>query len=128
MMKLNFRSLAILSALLFFALAFTWMFAPDLVLSSWGVELSYPVDLIGRGAAALYAGFGVMFFLARNAEPSAARSALITGFMVSCSVLAALGVFELVTGHVERGILAAVLIEVALVLAFSRIDCTRKSN
>lgn len=128
MMKLNFRSLAILSALLFFALALTWMFAPDLVLSSWGVELSYPVGLVGRRAAALYAGVGFMFFLARNTEPSAARSALITGFMVSCLVLAALGVFELATGHAERGILAAVLIEVAFVLVFLCVARTKKTN
>ena len=127
-MKLNFRTLAVVTALLFFALALTWMFAPDLVLSSWGVEFSYPVELIGRRAAALYAGVGIMFFLARNAEPSAARSALVTGFMVICSVLAALGVFELVTGHVERGILVAVLIEVAFVLAFSCVGCARKGN
>lgn len=127
-MKLNFRTLAILSALLFFALALTWMFAPDLVLSSWGVELSDPVGLVGRRGAALYAGVGVMFFLARNAEPSAARSALITGFMVSCSVLAALGVIEFVAGHAERGILAAVLIEIALVLAFSCVGCAKKTS
>lgn len=128
MMKLNFRSLAILSALLFFALALTWMFAPDLVLSSWGVELSDPVGLVGRRGAALYAGVGAMFFLARNAEPSTARSALVTGFVVTCSVLAVLGVFELATGNAERGILAAVLIEIALVLAFSCVACTRKTN
>lgn len=127
MMKLTFRTLAILSALLFFALALIWLFAPDLVLSSWGVELSDPVGLVGRRGAALYAGIGVMFLLARNAEPSVARSALISGFMVSCSVLAALGVIEFVTGNAEPGILVAVLIEIALVLAFSCIGCSQKT-
>lgn len=128
MMKLNFRTLAILTALLFFALALTWMFAPNLVLSSWGVEFSYPVELIGRRAAALYAGIGVMFYLARNAEPSVARSALIRGIQLTGLILAALGAFEFVTGHAERGILAAVLIEIALVLAFSCVACTSESN
>lgn len=127
-MKFNFRILAIITALLFFALALTWMFAPNLVLSSWGVELSYPVELIGRRAAALYAGIGIMFFLARNAEPSAARSALIRGVQLTGLILAALGAFEFVTGHAERGILAAVLIEIALVLAFSCVACTSESN
>ncbi|NQD91104.1 hypothetical protein HP532_00375 [Pseudomonas sp. CrR25] len=127
-MKLNFRTLATLTALLFFALAFIWMFAPDLVLSSWGVELSYPVELISRRAAALYAGFGVIFFLARNAEPSAARSALIRGVQLTGLILAALGAFEFVTGHAERGILVAVLIEIAMVLAFSCVACTGTSN
>lgn len=127
-MKLHFRTLAIITALLAFALALTWMFAPDLLLSSWGVELSDPVALVGRRGAALYGGIGVMFFLARNAEPSAARSALVAGFMVSCSVLAALGVFELVMGRAGPGILLAVLVEIALVLAFSCVECSRKSR
>jgi hypothetical protein len=117
-MKLDFRSLAILSALVFFSLAFTWMLAPDLLLSNWGVELSSSAEVVGRRGAALYAGMGVMFFSARNAEPSPARSALLGGAIVTCLILAVLGVFELATGHVEVGILTAVFIEIALVLAF----------
>jgi hypothetical protein len=117
-MKLDFRSLAILSALVFFSLAFTWMLAPDLLLSNWGVELSSSAGVVGRRGAALYAGMSVMFFSARNAEPSPARSALLGGAIVTCLILAVLGVFELATGHVEVGILTAVFIEIALVLAF----------
>lgn len=127
-MKLNFRMLAVVTALLFFALAFTWMFAPNLVLSSWGVQPCYSVELIGRRAAALYAGIGLIFFLARNAQPSATRSALIRGVQLTGLLLAALGAFEFVTGHTERGILVAVLIELSLVLAFSCVACTAESN
>lgn len=123
-MKLNFRNLAILTSLLFFALAISWMLAPNLLLSNWGVELSSPVELVGRRGAALYAGIGVMFFSARNAEPSIARSALVRGFVVACLILAALGVFELATGHANSGILTAVFIEVALVLAFMYVNRT----
>jgi hypothetical protein len=61
---------------------------------------------------------GVMFFSARNAEPSPARLALIKGAAVGCLMLAILGVFELATGHAKVGILVAVFIEVALTLAF----------
>ena len=94
------------------------MLAPNLLLSNWGVEFSSAVGLVGRRGAALYAGMGVMFFAARNAEPSPARSALLQGAVVACLVLAVLGVFELATGHAEVSILVAVFIEVALVLAF----------
>ena len=117
-MKLNFRNLAILTSFVFFALALTWMFAPNLLLSNWGVEFSSPVGLVGRRGAALYSGFGVMFFAARNAAPSPARSALLSGAVVACLILALLGVIELATGHAEVGILVAVFIEVALTLAF----------
>lgn len=117
-MNVNFRNLAILSALVFFALGFAWMLAPSFFPSRWGIEFSYPVGLIGRRGAALYVGIGVMFFSARNAEPSSARSALVKGLVVACLTLAGLGVFELLTGHARSGILAAVLIEAALALAF----------
>jgi len=117
-MKPDFRSLALVSAFLFLSLALIWMFAPDLVLSSWGVEFSPEVGLVARRAAALSAGIGVMLLSARNAEPSPSRSALVAGLVVACLTLAPLGSFELVTGHANRGILSAVFIEVALMLAF----------
>lgn len=117
-MKLSFRALAILSALIFFALALTWMLAPNLLLSDWGVEFTASAGVVGRRSAALYAGIAAMFFWARNAEPSTARSALIKGVVVACLTLAALGLFELQAGHATPAILIAVLIEVGLTLAF----------
>lgn len=124
LMKLDFRSLAIMTGILFISLGLMWMFAPDRVLSSWGVEFSSQVGLVSRRAAALYAGIGVMFFLARNAQPSPSRSALAVGLIVACSILATLGVFELAAGHATRGILTAVFIEAALVLAFLYVNRT----
>jgi len=121
-MKLNFRSLATLCAFVCFSLALIWALSPKLLLSTWGVDFSYPVGLVGRRSAALFAGIGVMFFWARNAEPSSARSALVAGFVVSCLALAALGVVELGNGHAGPGILSAVLIEVALILASLYVD------
>ncbi len=47
-MKLSFRSLAVLFAFDFSLLAFIWMFAPNAVLSSWGVAFSYSVGLMSR--------------------------------------------------------------------------------
>ncbi|QPB22296.1 hypothetical protein [Rhizobium sp. 007] len=116
-MKLTFRTVAILIALSFFALALTLMFTPNLLLADWGLENTLSVGVICRRAAALFAGIAVMFFLARNAEPSAARSALINGLVVSCFLLAALGGLELALGHVTPRILVAVFIEVVFTLA-----------
>ena len=104
------------------------MFAPNLALSFWDVEFSYPAGLISRRLAALYAGVGVMFYSARNAEPSSARSALVTGTVVACLTLAALGVYELAIGHAGRGILVAVLIEVAFSLAFFHVARAGKAT
>lgn len=116
-MKLPFRNLAILASLLFFALAIIWIFTPNLFLASWGIDSSSSATLVGRRAGAVYAGVGLMFFWAKNAEPSLTRSALVMGVVFACLMLAILGVFELATGNANSGILGAVFIEVALVLA-----------
>lgn len=125
-MRVSFRSLAILISLLFMVLAFTWMFAPQSLLAGWGIALTPSASLVGRRAAALYAGVAVMFWSARNAEPSPARSALTKGFGVACLMLASLGVFELAAGHVAPGILAAVVIDVMFTLALLHVG--RKSS
>ncbi|HEY3048403.1 MAG TPA: hypothetical protein VGJ72_13220 [Polaromonas sp.] len=127
-MKISFRRVAILSAFIFFALALTWMLAPGVLLSSWGVDLSSQAGLVGRRGAALYAGIGVMFLHARNAAPSPARSALLRGAVVACLLLAVLGISELVNGHAGPGILVAVAIEVVLVMAFLHVAITRQST
>lgn len=127
-MKINFKTIAVLTALIFFTLALTWMFAPTLFLSHWGVELTTSAGLVGRRAAALYAGIGVMLFAARNAEPSPSRSALTAGLVVTCLSLAALGGFEIAAGNANCGILAAVLIEVALASAFLYVKCAHKKT
>jgi hypothetical protein len=116
-MSLNFRTVAIIAAVICFALAAVWLLAPSFLLSLWGVQYTYPVGLVARRGAALFLGIGVMLFLARNAEPSSSRFALSQGLAVGCIALAALGVIELVTGHAGIGILSAVLVEVALACA-----------
>ena len=103
-MPLSFRNLAIVAAVVCFALSVTWLLAPDLLLAMWDVEYSYPVGLLGRRGSALFLGIGVMFLLARNAEPSTSRSALVSGFTIGCLALAALGIFEFFTGHAGPGI------------------------
>jgi hypothetical protein len=116
-MNLTFRRAAIGSAFVCFSLALTWTLIPDLLLFSWGVEFSDAAALVGRGEAVMFAGIGIVFFSARDAEPSSIRDALVAGFVFSCCALAALGVFEYVTGHAGPGILSAVVVEIALALA-----------
>jgi len=130
-MKLSFRHLAILIALLFSALSFIWMFAPQRLLLEWGIALTPLAELIGRRAAALYAGVAAMFWFARDTAPSPARSAMTMGLAVACGLLALFGLFELAIGHAKPGILIAVAIEVSLMLAllyFNRKKSDRQSS
>jgi len=126
MKSLSFHRLSVFSSILFVVLAIILMFAPAQMLTSWGVELTTSIGLVARRIAALYTGLAVMFFMVRNAEHSTTRTALITGTITACSILALLGVYEFATGHATSGILTAVFVEVALVLAFLYVGTRRK--
>lgn len=126
MKLLSFYRLSVLTSILFVVLAIILMFAPTQMLSGWGVELTTEVGLVVRRIAALYTGLAVMFFMVRNAEHSPTRTALITGTITACILLAFLGVYEFATGHASRGILVSVLIEVVLVLAFLYVGARKK--
>jgi hypothetical protein len=117
-MQLTYRTLALSSSVICFALAVIWLLAPGLLLLLWNVETSYPVELVARRGAALFLGFGVMLFSSRNSGPSVARLALIRGFAVGCSALACLGIFEFATAHAGIGIFLAVAVEVPLAILF----------
>ncbi|HCU83865.1 hypothetical protein [Methylophilus sp. UBA6697] len=117
-MHLSFHSLALFTAALFLLLAIIWMLAPTRLLAAWGVGFSNTAGLVSRRAAALYAGIALMFFLARNAAPSATSDALVYGLIATCMILALLGIYEFAKGRANKGILTAVLIEVALCLLF----------
>lgn len=125
-MKLTFNSLAIVIALLFSMLALAWLFVPQRLLAEWAIASSLSTIVVSRRMAPLYAGIAVMFWLARKAEPSLARLALVRGLTVACLLLAALGVFELVAGHAAPGILVAVAIEAMLTIALLYLGRTEK--
>lgn len=126
MKLLSFYRLSVFSSILFTVLSIILLFAPVMMLSAWGVELTDSVGLVARRIAALYAGIAVMYFLARNAEHSATRTALIVGTITACLILAILGVYEFAAGHASNGILVSVFIEVVLILAFLYVGARRK--
>ena len=115
---LTYYRLSVATAILFLFLAITWMFAPTQLLSGWGLEFTTTVGLLSRRAAAFYLGIAVILFMARKAELSTARTAIIYGMITACLPLAFLGVYELIVGHATSGILAAVFTEVVLSLLF----------
>ena len=127
-MTLRFQPLATLSALLFFALSAVCMFWPAVILNSWGVGFDESIGLVCRRVAALQAGVGLMLFLARKSNPSPARSALISGFVCTCVILAGLGLFEWASARANSGILSAVVIEVSLALAYLLVARSERSN
>lgn len=125
---LTYYRLSVFSSILFLLLAIILMLTPAQMLTSWGIELSVSVGVLARRIAAVYTGIAVMIFMARNAEHSIARTALIYGIITSCLILATLGTYEFSAGHASSGILPGVIIEVALVLAFMYVGCACNSK
>jgi hypothetical protein len=117
-MQLSFRTLSTFTALLCSLLALVWGVMPDWLLASWDIEYSLAAGLIARRTAVLFAALSVIFYLVRNEVPSTTRHALSNGFIIGCWGLAALGFGEWLNGHAGPGILLAVVVELALGLAF----------
>lgn len=115
---MTFRHLALLSSVLVFGLSAAWMFAPELMLTQWGVQYSDGAGLVSRRAAAFYAGIALMLLLARNAEASKTRFALAKGVSLTCLILATLGILEWQSGSATAQILIAVCLEIILAAAF----------
>jgi len=128
----SFYRVSVITSIFLLLLAGIFMFAFGNILASWGIDVTVAVGLLAKRIAAVYTGFAVMLFVARNAEHSTTRTAIIYGVIASCLILAILGTYELYVGHATSGILPGVFIEIALVLAFMYVgcacNCTNKLN
>lgn len=123
---MSFRTIAVISAIVAFALGLGYLFVGELVVGRWQIQLTDGVLLIGRRIGSLYLGLSVMFFLARSAPVSVTRTALSAGTAVALSLLALLGIYELTAGHAGPGILVSAVIESLLALGYFRILFTER--
>jgi hypothetical protein len=127
-MTLRFPTIASAAAPTCFLLSAVWLLQPDTLLAAWGVAYSAAAGLVARRSAALFLGLGIMFLKLRHAEASAARTALMSGFIVSCLALAALGLLEWHVGHAGAGILSAVVVELAFAASLWKIAAEDHRN
>ena len=119
---MSFKTTALITSVICFCLAGVWAFGSAILLNLWGVDYAASAELVGRRGAALFLGLGVMLLVARDAEPSQARTSLTVGLIVACTSLAMLGVMECALGNAGFGILSAVNVELMIALAFLRIE------
>jgi hypothetical protein len=117
----TFRATATVAAIIAFVLGIAYLFIGHLVVGRWHLEATPGVLLMGRRMGAVYVGLAVMFFAARSAEPSPARSALTLGAVVALVLLAVLGVYDFANGNAARGILLSAAIELLLAIGFARV-------
>jgi hypothetical protein len=118
---MSFKTIAVITAIIGLVLGAAYLFVGDLVISRWQIEPTDSVLLLGRRIGVLYLGLALMFFLARSAPVSVARTALSAGFASALMILALLGIYELTAGHVGSGFLVSAAIEFVLALAYIRL-------
>jgi hypothetical protein len=118
---MNFKTTAIITAVVSFLLGAGYLVLGEVVIGRWQIPISDSVLLMGRRIGALYLGLSLIYFLARSAPVSVARTALSAGTALALSILVLLGIYELTAGRVGAGILSSVAIEALLAFAYIRI-------
>jgi hypothetical protein len=125
---MSFRTVAVITAIVAFALGVGYLFAGTLVVGLWQVQPKEGVLLLGRRIGALYLGLSVMYYLARSSPVSVTRTALSAGTAVALSFLVLLGIFGPTVGHAGPGILVSVTIESLMALAYMWILFTERRH
>ena len=115
---MTFRRLTLLTSALCLLLAVVWLSFPEWILTHWSVGYGYDGGLVSRRMACLFFALSVLLFGLRKVEAPDLKSAVRNGVIAACMSLAALGVYELVSGHAGVGILFAIGLEALVTLAF----------
>jgi hypothetical protein len=118
---MTFKVAATITSVIAFLLGAGYLLIGEVIIGRWQIQISDAILLMGRRMGALYLGLSVMFFVARSVPVSTARRALTAGAASALSLLALLGIYELAVGHVGTGILASIVIEALLAIAYIRI-------
>ena len=123
---MSFKTVAVITAIVALALGVGYLFFGALVVGRWQIQPTDSVLLFCRRIGGLYLGLSVMYFLARSAPVSVARTALSAGSAIALLLLALFGAYELTAGHAGPAILVSGGLEFILALGFIRILFTER--
>lgn len=125
---MSFRNMAIATAIVTFLLGSGYLFAGEIIVGRWQIEPTISVLLLGKRIGALYLGLSVIFFIARSAPVSVARTAISAGTAVAVALLSLLSIYEFAVGHAAGGILVSATIEALLAVGYVRVLFVDKKN
>ena len=97
----------------------SWLLVPQGALASWGLQADAGLVFIARRVGALCLGYAVILWLARRAERSPARGAILLGNAVVNGAMALLSLAGVLRGVVSPAAWSAVVAESALAVAFA---------
>lgn len=115
---MTFEILALITTCAGTLLGLGFMFAGRFMLKQWGMGATDASLVMCRRLGAVYLGLALLFFLGRSAGPSELRSAVCAGLGIAIGLLACLGLFELKSGRVSKGIFVSVVVETLLSTSF----------
>lgn len=95
-----------------------FLFAGPFMLKQWELDPSPTGLILARRIGAIYLGLAVMMIGGRSAPPSTLRTAVATGAGTFIALLAFLGIYELVSKRVGKGIVVSIVVETALAVGF----------
>ena len=115
---MSFRIMAWTTAIAGLVLGVRFLALGAGVAREWGIEPGDGVLVFARRIGALYLGLAILFFLGRDAEPSALRSAVCLGVGAAIALLAALGAWDLAARRVKSTIIVPIVLELVLAAGF----------
>ena len=124
-MRISFYQAAVFVAVLCAALFALLLFDARIYIDLYGVTGGEGALFTGRRAAPLFAGFAVLFWCARNAEPSPLRHGICWTAIVTFALIAMTGIFAFATGIASFSILVAAICELLIAGVF--LQCVRQA-
>ena len=113
-----FRIVAMLTAFVCLVLFLILLASPAAYVSTYGVAPDAGASFMVRRASPMFAGFALILWLARNAQPSVARTAIGLGIAVAFAGVALTGMAEFLAGTASVMIVAAAMGETLIAVLF----------
>lgn len=99
-------------------LALVYIAFPQLIFWLFGMPTQSGALIMARRGGALFLGIAILMYRIRSTDDRITRIAVSIGIATSCAALAALGIVDLIAGHVKAGILIAVVAETVCALCY----------
>jgi hypothetical protein len=113
-----YKVLSYATALLYFYLFYSLLFAPESFVRDMGLAGSETTFILARRAAMLMLGFAVLAFFGAGSAASAARRVITLAICVNMAGFATMSLVEYFRGTVNSSILQAAAIEIFLAVAY----------
>jgi hypothetical protein len=118
---INFKNLSIITAVIAFVLFITMLLAPEVMFYLFQIPESESAIFMSRRAAILFLGIGLLSWLVRNATHSTSTQSIKMSFAIIMFGLFLLGSFEYIIGNAGIGIGLAIITELLLGVAYSKL-------